>query len=335
MAFDPILFEIVLSRLSEAAATMEHRLFHSGYSPILRESADGSAAILDRDGQVVIGAGFPIHLFPYYYIGRTTIELKGDQLKPGQSYLLNDPYLSGNFHVPDTAIISPYFFEGELVAFCASIAHKPDLGGSVPGSSSSSAREIFEEGIVFPGVLYCDAEGPRPDIAAIISRNSRAPGEVIGDLNAQVGCTRVGMERLDELFALYGAELVLGAFDAIIERSRALLADGISKWPDGEASAEAFLEHREAPSGRARLHVKVTKRADRLKFDYSGSDPQIAAPINIRPQAAETAAVLATIPFLDPAIPINDGCRRPIDFVNPPGLVTNAARPMPSRDDDA
>ena len=137
------------------------------------------------------------------------------------------------------------------------------------------------------------------------------------------------MERLDELFALYGAELVLGAFDAIIERSRALLADGISKWPDGEASAEAFLEHREAPSGRARLHVKVTKRADRLKFDYSGSDPQIAAPINIRPQAAETAAVLATIPFLDPAIPINDGCRRPIDFVNPPGLVTNAARPMP------
>ena len=106
MAFDPILFEIVRSRLSEAAATMEHRLFHSGYSPILRESADGSAAILDRDGQVVIGAGFPIHLFPYYYIGRTTIELKGDQLKPGQSYLLNDPYLSGNFHVPDTAIIS-------------------------------------------------------------------------------------------------------------------------------------------------------------------------------------------------------------------------------------
>ena len=138
MSIDPVTTEVDGSRLREAAATMEHRLFHSGYSPILRESADGSAAILDRDGQVVIGAGFPIHLFPYYYIGRTTIELKGDQLKPGQSYLLNDPYLSGNFHVPDTAIISPYFFEGELVAFCASITTRRSTFTRASSTSASA-----------------------------------------------------------------------------------------------------------------------------------------------------------------------------------------------------
>ena len=43
MTIDPITTEVVASRLREAAATMEHALYHSGYSPILRESRDGTA----------------------------------------------------------------------------------------------------------------------------------------------------------------------------------------------------------------------------------------------------------------------------------------------------
>ena len=197
---DAIELEVIASRLEEAALTMENQLFHSGYSPILRESADGSASIVNRNGGVVVATGLPIHLFPYYYTVQAVIKQQGERMRPGDSYLINDPYLGGNLHVPDTAIVTPFFHGGELVAFCASIAHKPDLGGLVIGSSSAAAREIYHEGILFPGVRYWTADGPNPDFEAMLRSNTRSPDEAIGDLRAQVGCTRIGCSRLQELF---------------------------------------------------------------------------------------------------------------------------------------
>jgi len=46
-------------------------------------------------------------------------------------------------HAMDMAIVAPVFHAGELYAFCASIAHKTDLGGVVPGTANGNAREIF------------------------------------------------------------------------------------------------------------------------------------------------------------------------------------------------
>jgi N-methylhydantoinase B len=329
MNLDPITLEVIRSRLTEVAASMEHQLFHSGYSPVLRESADGSAAILDRHGRVVVGTGFPIHLFPYFYLGRTILELHGTALQPGEAYLLNDPYLSGNFHVPDTAILAPFFVGGELAGFCASIAHKPDMGGSIPGSCSPSAKDVFQEGMVFPGVRYFAGGAFSRDIEAILRRNSRAPDEVVGDMRAQVGCTQLGIDRLQPIFERYGAEGMQQAFESLIQRSAGAVAAGLARWPDGEAEAEATLDHASAPGGQARLHVRLIKRGERMTIDYSGSAAQIQAPINLRPQAAETAAVLALIPFIDASIAINDGCRRQLDFVNPEGRITHAAFPAP------
>lgn len=174
MKLDSIELEVIASRLEEAALTMENRLFHSGYSPILRESADGSAAILDRNGGVVVGTGLPIHLFPYTYTAQAVIRQHADRMRPGDSFLINDPYLGGNLHVPDTAIVTPFFHRGEVVAYCASIAHKPDLGGLVIGSSSAAAREIYHEGLLFPGVRFWTDDGPNPDFEAMLRSNTGA-----------------------------------------------------------------------------------------------------------------------------------------------------------------
>jgi len=330
MALDPIELQVIYSRLQEAGATMENQLFHSGYSPILRESFDGSAAVLTRDGGVVSGTGAPIHLFPYFYIARAVMTRWGDRLSPGDSFLVNDPYLSGNFHVPDTAIVTPFFHEGQLVAFCASIAHKPDLGGIVPGSSGASAREIYHEGLLFPAVRYWSAAGVAEDIEAMIHRNSRSPKDVVGDLRAQVGCTRVGCSRLEELFADYGAAQMTEAFEALITGTEGRVREGLAAWPDGEAEAEAWLDNDGVDLDKPiRMAVRVEKRGDRITFDYSASDPQTRGPVNLRPQSAETAAALALISFIDASIPLNDGCRRAIDFVNPEGRITHASHPRP------
>ena len=175
---DPITLEVLGYRMGEVVHTMEHLLFHSGYSPILRESYDGSATILDRNGYVVAGSGAPYHLFPYYYTAQYIIDRFKGEIRPGDSFMANDPYHSGNSHVPDMAVVTPVFFDGEIIAYTACIAHKPDLGGLVPGSSSAGAREIFHEGVLFPGVRIWSIDGINRDVEAILRLGSR--GHVSG-----------------------------------------------------------------------------------------------------------------------------------------------------------
>lgn len=327
---DPITLEVLGYRLGEVVHTMEHLLFHSGYSPILRESYDGSATILDRDGNVVVGSGAPYHLFPYYYTAQYIIERFAGDMKPGDSYMANDPYHSGNSHVPDVAIVTPVFYKHEIIAFCACIAHKPDMGGMVPGSSGAAAREIYHEGILFPGVRIWTADGINRDVESILRQNSRTPDEVVGDVRAQVGCTQVGGQRLTGLCDEYSADTILEAFEEWIAIGQRRLGQELEKIPDGVGVGMAYLDNDGVDLDQpVKIHVTVTKTGSKVRLDFSESSQLVKGPVNIRPQSTEAGATLALIGLLDPQIPINDGIRRSVEFVNPEGLVTHARFPAP------
>ncbi|MCL6563726.1 MAG: hydantoinase B/oxoprolinase family protein [Firmicutes bacterium] len=328
MPIDPVTEEIVATRLWEVVEHMERVLFHGGYSPILRESFDGSATILNARGEVVVGSGFPIHLIPYWRIAQAVLRAYPPQaMAPGDVFATNDPFLSGNFHVPDMAVITPVFVDGQLLGFCASIAHKPDVGGMVPGSSSAEAREAWHEGIVLPVVRYATAEGPSRDLEALLRRNSRTPDEVAGDMRAQIGAVRVGVERLTQLVAEYGLNTLQETFEHTIARAERRLREGIARWGDGVGEAEAWLDGDGVAWRPVRIHVRAEKRGEAIHFDFSQSDPATQGPVSVRPQATETATLLALLGAVDPTIPINEGVRRVLSCHNPEGLVTHAGFP--------
>ena len=136
---DPITLEILIARFSEIVATMEHVLFHSGYSTILRESHDGSSAVCDLNGYAVDSSGGPLHLLSFYYTVRAVLEMYPlSEMCDGDCFIHNDPYSGGTLHVPDVFIVTPIFVEGQPVGFVCSHAHKPDGGGLVPGSSGAA-----------------------------------------------------------------------------------------------------------------------------------------------------------------------------------------------------
>ena len=197
MKIDPITTEVVASRLREAAATMEHALYHSGYSPILRESKDGTAGLTDKAGRVVmLSGGIQFHYTAYEQSVQAVLaRYPLEKLRPGDSFVCNDPYKCGMPHAPDFCAITPAFHGGELIGFGVSLAHKSDIGGIVPGSSGAAAREIYHDGIVLPPVRFQTAQGIEESIEAIIANNSRVPEVVLGDLRAQVGSTRIGCDR--------------------------------------------------------------------------------------------------------------------------------------------
>ncbi len=161
MALDPITTEVVLNRLRETTAAMAHALFHSGYSPILRESQDGSAGLTAADGKVImVGGGLQFHSLLYTQAVTSVLErYPVASMREGDSFISNDPYLAGNSHVPDMVVATPIFVSGAVVAFGVSVAHKADVGGLVPGSSGAAAREIFHDGLRLPPVRYWTQDG--------------------------------------------------------------------------------------------------------------------------------------------------------------------------------
>jgi len=331
MTFDPITTEVIASRLGEIASSMEYALYHSGYSPILRESKDGTAGLTDAQGRVVmLSGGLQYHLLSYEQAVREVLRaFPGPALRPGDSFIINDPYLAGNAHAPDLVAISPAFHDdGTLVGFGVSIAHKADIGGLVPGSSGAAAREIFHDGLLLPAVRFQTDAGTDHAVEEIVRNNSRVPDMVLGDIRAQVGCTRLGAQRLVELCREYGVGTVQTSLDGLIAVTSDRLRKELAGWPRGTSEAEGFLDHDGAiKSARVRIHVRAETCGDRLLLDFSGSDQQTIGPVNLISTVARAVSILAVVAAADPTIRINAGLADAIKFTIPDGRVVSPVRP--------
>ncbi len=330
MSLDPITMEVVLNRLHEIAATMEHALYHSGYSPILRESQDGTAGLTDAAGRVVIvSGGLQYHSLPYYHAVQGVLaRYPVTGMRDGDTFIVNDPYKGGNPHVPDMVTVTPVFYGSEIIAFAVSVAHKADMGGLVPGSSGAGAREIFHDGLLVPPVRYWTRDGVNEAVEAIIRNNSRVPELVLGDLRGQIGCTHLGALRLRALADEYGVETVKEAMTTLLRVTGSRLKAELHAWPDGSAEAEGFLDHdgsdKDSP---VRIHVRVTKLGDRLTLDFTGSSAQTRGPVNASTPTAQAVSLLAVLAATDPTIPVNAGLVDAVEFVIPPGKVVSPQFP--------
>src|SRR5262249_28392410 len=314
----------------EAASTMEHALYPSGYSPILRESKDGTAGLTDTAGRVVIlSGGIQSHYTAYgQSVQAVLARYPCDKLRPGDSFVCNDPYKCGVPHASDFCAITPAFHRGELIGFGVSLAHKSDIGGIVPGSAGAAAREIYHDGIMFPPRRVQAPHGSQEALEAIIANNSRVAEVVLGDLRAQVGSTRIGCDKLAVLCDEYGRDIMLEVMQRLIAASARRLETELQRWSDGEAEAEGFLDH-DGVSKDQPVRIKVTarKRGGRLTIDFTGSAPQGAGPVNLGVCTARSASVMAILASCDPTIPVNAGLNQQVDFVFPEASVVNPRHP--------
>lgn len=329
---DPVTLEVIDNRFDEAVREMQHVLFRTGYSTIIRDSKDASAGVCLPDGRVV-GQAFrlPLHagVFPptvegiFEYYDREEIE-------PGDAFVVNDPYRCGANHSPDVLVATPVFHDDELRAFCLTIAHKPDIGGLVPGTSSPDARELYHEGLLLPPVKFRRAGAENRDIVNTIRNNSRTPDVTIGDVRGQVGCTTVGVEKVKSIFEDYGTETVESAVDTMLASTRERVADGVRDW-DGTARVRGELDADEQGADAIGIELAVSTEAgaDSLTFDFGGSDPQTEGPSNMRPHVVKSACYDALVGTLDPSLPLDSGVAAACEFDLPPASVVNPDRPAP------
>jgi N-methylhydantoinase B len=208
------------------------------------------------------------------------------------------------------------------------MAHKSDIGGTVPGSGSGNAREIYQEGLHLPPVKFMAELKPVKEIEAMIAANSRTAALVIGDLRGQVGAARLGERRIGELMQRYGKATIIESTERLSAYTENRVRQTIAAWPDGESDGESFVDHDGIDLSKPiRIHVKVKKTGDRLHFDFSGSSDQTQGPANIRPPLVRAACAYCLVALVDRFLPINQGLARVIEATFRDGSVVNPRFP--------
>jgi N-methylhydantoinase B len=252
------------------------------------------------------------------------------EVHEGDAFITNHPYLGGSPHAPDMAVLTPIFYQREWVGFAANLAHKSDIGGPVPGSCWSQAREIYQEGLHLPPVKYVHAYQTSRDLEAVLSANSRTPELVVGDLRGQVGAARLGEKRFQEMMERYGKATILDSFEQLFALTEAKVRGEIASWPDGEGEGERFVDSDGIELDKpVRIHVRIEKHGNDLLFDLTGSADQTKGPANIRPTIVRAACCYLLTCLVDPALPINYGLARCIDIKVREGSVVNPRFPAP------
>ncbi len=327
---DAITTQVVRNRIFSLMQEMHYHFYRSGYSTIIRESRDFSCVILDRNGGLLVAPPMFFHAPVYRHLIGKILQRYGGDIEPGDMFVCNHPYEGGLPHVSDMAFVAPILAGATLVGFAGSIAHKADVGGTMPGSTSANATEIFQEGLLLPPVKICSRGVLNADLERLILANSRQPELVRGDMHAQMAATEMGAKRILEGCERFGAETLIASFAALLQGAAAELRTALRALPDGEASAEGFMDNDGVELDRpVRFAVTVRVRNGEIEFDFSGSDRQARGPVNLRPSMIEACVFYCLIGALDPKLHFNDGMRKAVRFTYAPGTVTNARPPAP------
>jgi N-methylhydantoinase B len=328
---DPVLIQILRNKISSLVEEMHYHFYRSGYSTIIRESRDFSCVILDRDGRLIVAPPMFFHAPVYRHLVQRILALYRDGgIKDGDVFVSNHPYEAGMPHVSDMAFIAPIFADGELVAFSGSIAHKADVGGAVPGSTSATATEMFHEGLLLPPIKIWAQGQLLTDIERIILTNSRQPVIMRGDIHAQIAATQMGVERVKQLCERFGAATLTDAFAAILKGAADELRAAIAKLPEGTSSVDGYLDSDGIEVDKPiKLAVTVTIKDGLAHFDFSGSDPQAKGPVNLRPSMVEACVFYCLIGSLGPDIAYNDGMRDVVRLKHGQRTILNAEPPGP------
>ncbi|MDP3898488.1 MAG: hydantoinase B/oxoprolinase family protein, partial [Mesorhizobium sp.] len=313
---------------------MDLTFSRAAFSPVIAEANDRSDGIYAAEDGALIAqgiGGLPVFVGVMQYSTRTIIEMirDGRVLPPevGDIYIVNDPYLGGT-HLMDVRFAKPVWRDGKIFCWLSNTGHWPDIGGAVPGGFSASATSVEQEGLRLPPVKLFKRGILDPEIHAIIASNIRVADQRIGDIKAQAAALMVGQDRLYELLDRYGDHIVVEAIAELRRRAGEQMRARIAAIPDGAYLSKAFVDSDGVVDQPLTIALKVEKAGDTLSFDFAGSSPPCAGPMN-SVLATTLSSVYLAIRHIFPDVPMSAGAFEPVIVKRPEGTFLDAHYPRP------
>jgi N-methylhydantoinase B len=320
---DPVTAAIIRGAMETIAYEMATHVSLTATTPILNQSNERNATILDARGCLAaLSVGIPQFMLSSTLPVRFALEFFGpDGLYDGDVLVANDPYHGGG-HLPDYNIFAPVFADGEMVLIASIQCHHADTGGAMPGGYNVDARDIWAEGVRFPAVKLFERGVERKDITYFMKVNNRTP-TFVGDLRAQIGAAQLGARRLKEVIARHGVAAVRGAAQYMITYAERRFKEEVAKWRDGVYESDVYVDHDPKGNKDIHIHCKVTVKGSNLTVDFTGSDTRenLQAYSTFGNTRGYVVAQIASM--MDPSIPKNEGFFNSIDLIVPKGCCLN------------
>jgi 5-oxoprolinase (ATP-hydrolysing) len=331
MEADPVLLEVFGNLFMAVAEQMGERLRSTAHSVNIKERLDFSCAIFDADGGLIANAPhIPVHLGSMGESIKMVISRNQGRIKPGDVYVLNDPYHGGT-HLPDVTVVTPVFPAPAFPApvapwfYVASRGHHAEIGGMSPGSMPAASTRIEQEGVLIDNWLLVEdgrlRETETRQLLTSAEYPSRNPDTNLADLRAQVAANEKGVEELRRMVGQYGLDVIRAYMRHIQENAAESVRNVIARLADGEFAYE--LDN----GASIRVKVTVDKHARTATIDFTGTSPQLGDNFNAPTGVAMAAVLYVFRTLVDKDIPLNAGCLKPLQVIIPPGTMLSPQYP--------
>ena len=331
---DPILMEVFSNRLLSITEEMGSNLIRASFSTNIKERRDCSVGLFDAAGRLIAQAAhIPLHLGSLLgAVEAVRHDFPLAEMRDGDAFLCNDPYLAAGTHMPDISVVTPVFVAAEVRFFTANIGHHADVGGRVPGSIAADALSVFAEGIRIPATRIRHGGELDRGLLRLIAENTREPEERTLDLQAQIAANDLGMRRMLELVAQVGIEAVSTAIDDILAYTAQRFRNRIAQLKPGAYTFTTYLDDDGGGNQKAPITVTVrveggTKSENTLDFDFAGSAPQSKGALNVPESGLKATVFYAVKALLDPGLLPNSGLFEAVRISAPEGSIVNPRFP--------
>jgi len=328
-AVHPLTLAVVRHKFLAVAEEVVETMIRTSFSPLLNQSRDFSAVVLDAEARVVAQAErVPIHMgaMPFAIVAMKQA-FEGD-IAEGDVLMANDPYWGGS-HLPDITLAKPVFSGGRLRLWVANRAHQGDIGGLSAGGYSPAAREIWHEGLRIPPVKLVEGGRLREDLLRLVIENSRKPEDMRGDVMAQVASVTVGAKRLAALFERYGEEEIERCVEGILDAGEAAMRGQLRRWKPGRYTGISYLDDDGCGNTKVPITAHVTLGDGEVEVDFRDCPDQVRSFMN-SPYANTAAAVNVAFMYLsEDRQAQNEGSARAITVRTRKGSIVDCELPVP------
>ncbi|MCH2491822.1 MAG: hydantoinase B/oxoprolinase family protein [Gammaproteobacteria bacterium] len=332
MAIDGVTLQILANHCAAATESMAHTLVRTAHSTFVKETEDFTTGLTTVAGKTFAS---PFDLGATWFIGldyERALKLV-ESYEEGDVCMTNDPY-SGFVctHSPDLHIWHPIFHDGEVVCFAVGHVHNTDVGGAVPASLSRANVEVFQEGVRVPPSKLYRAGKLNQELVDVILMNVRMPEQNWGDLKAQIASVRTGARKVKEMIERFGIDVFREGTEMLLDHAEKQARRLIRKIPNGEYFFADYMDEDSVDGYPCRIAVNMVVKDEEIIFDFSESDPQVTASLNI-PTGGNPRHVLLMIPYqyvlytMDPTVFLNYGLLRPASSIIPEGSLVNPKYP--------
>ncbi|MFI5068419.1 MAG: hydantoinase B/oxoprolinase family protein, partial [Streptosporangiales bacterium] len=324
---DPVMLEIFNNLFMSVAEQMGVRLQSTAHSVNIKERLDFSCAVFDAAGQLIANAPhMPVHLGSMGESIKMIISRNPGAMRPGDVFMLNDPYHGGT-HLPDITVVTPVFSDDgrRILFFVASRGHHAEIGGITPGSMPAFSTRVDEEGVLIDNWRLAGGgemrESATMELLTSAEFPSRNPGANLADLRAQMAANEKGAAELRQLVSQFGLDVVTAYMGHVQDNAEEAVHRVLARLGDGECAYEM-------DNGAViRVAVRVDQRARTAEIDFTGTSPQLPGNFNAPSSVAMAAVLYVLRTLVDDEIPLNAGCLKPVRVIIPPGCLLAPAYP--------